>query len=73
MVLVCVGAIDQGTQSTRFTLYDRNARNIAKFHVDIVQHRLQAGCALTVKNAQFCPGILTPTDTMRTAVHEQVV
>ena len=44
MVLECVGAIDQGTQSTRFTLYDYSARIIAKFQVDIVQHRLQAGC-----------------------------
>ena len=30
-----VGAIDQGTQSTRFILYDENARVVAKHQKDV--------------------------------------
>ncbi len=40
----CVGALDQGTQSTRFTLYDREARIVAKSQAEFPQHRPHAGC-----------------------------
>ncbi|CAL8463144.1 g2678 [Coccomyxa elongata] len=33
----CVGAIDQGTQSTRFLIYDRTARLIASHQVEFTQ------------------------------------
>jgi glycerol kinase len=39
----CVGAIDQGTQSTRFFLYDERCKVIASSQVDLPQIIPQAG------------------------------
>ena len=33
----CIGAIDQGTQSTRFFLYDRDGRSLAHSQVEVPQ------------------------------------
>ena len=43
MTVECVAAIDQGTQSTRVTLYDSKAQVIGKAQRDLAQHRPQAG------------------------------
>lgn len=39
----CIGAIDQGTQSTRFFLYDKNAKVLASSQVELPQIYPQAG------------------------------
>ena len=41
--LECVGAIDQGTQSTRFFLYDRACTPIASCQVELPQIYPPAG------------------------------
>lgn len=33
----CIGAIDQGTQSTRFLLYDKTAKLVASHQVEFTQ------------------------------------
>ena len=33
----CIGSIDQGTQSTRFFLYDRDGRPLAHSQVEVPQ------------------------------------
>lgn len=39
----CVGALDQGTQSTRFFLFGKNCEPIASHQVDLPQIYPQAG------------------------------
>lgn len=41
--LECIGSLDQGTQSTRFFLFDRDFRPLASHQVDLPQIRPQAG------------------------------
>lgn len=38
-----IATIDQGTQSTRVYLYNREAHPIASHHVEFTQHRERAG------------------------------
>ncbi len=45
MVVELVGAIDQGTQSTRFILYDSACREVAKHQTDVKTHCPQPGWA----------------------------
>lgn len=40
---VYVGSIDQGTTSTRFIIYDRNARPVGAHQVEFTQFYPQAG------------------------------
>ena len=43
-----IATIDQGTQSTRVYLYDKQARPTASHHVEFKQHRERAGYAQSV-------------------------
>ena len=43
-----IATIDQGTQSTRVHLYDKQARPIASYHAEFKQHRERAGYAHSV-------------------------
>ena len=40
----CIGALDQGTQSTRFLIYDREAKVIARHQVEFTQITPKPGC-----------------------------
>ena len=55
----CVGAIDQGTQSTRFVLYDRKGLTVASHQVEFEQITPRAGCALRRCVATPLPETLT--------------
>jgi glycerol kinase len=41
----CIGALDNGTQSTRFIVYDAQARAIAQHQVEYEQHTPKPGYA----------------------------
>lgn len=41
-----IASLDQGTQSTRVFIYDKNAVPVASHHVEFKQHREQAGYAV---------------------------
>jgi glycerol kinase len=41
----CIGAIDQGTQSTRFFLYDKECHPIASSQIEFKQLYPKSGCA----------------------------
>ncbi len=44
MTIECIGAIDQGTQSTRFLLYNTHGEVIASHQEEFPQHNPHAGC-----------------------------
>lgn len=44
----CVGAIDQGTQSTRFSLFDKNKNVIASFQKEFTQIHPEPGSNSTL-------------------------
>lgn len=45
MAIDCVGAIDQGTQSTRFVIYDARGAVLGSHQEEFAQHNPRAGCA----------------------------
>ena len=46
MAVECVGAIDQGTQSTRFLLYNARGEVLASAQEEFPQHTQRAGWVL---------------------------
>ena len=46
MSMECIGSLDQGTQSTRFLIYDREAKVIARHQVEFTQITPKPGCVL---------------------------
>lgn len=45
MTIDCIGAIDQGTQSSRFIIYDARGAVIASHQEEFPQHTPRAGYA----------------------------
>jgi glycerol kinase len=57
MVCEVVASIDQGTQSTRVYLFDREARPVASHQVALPQIYPRAGCvSLCFALCRFAPG-----------------
>lgn len=63
MAVDCIAALDQGTQSTRVTLYDSEAHVIAKSQHDFPQLWPQAGCATAQPVSVLCA--LATSSTLR--------
>ena len=45
MTIDCIGAIDQGTQSSRFIIYDAKGAVVASHQEEFLQHTSRAGYA----------------------------
>lgn len=54
MAVDCVGAIDQGTQSTRFVIYSAKGEVVAMHQEEFPQHNPHAGCALFMAGIDMC-------------------
>lgn len=57
---VYVGSIDQGTSSTRFVIYDREAKPIASHQVEFTQFYPEAGYPPLLLTSLLCLALQDP-------------